>query len=85
MQEVNERAFLFGWELGPNPHGLGRVVGIDLNHLGILGWAEGTRRYWLVALESVLHHHFMKPLELGRVGDDGSELEVLAATVVRLF
>jgi hypothetical protein len=40
-QEVNEHAFLFGRELGPHPHGLGRVVGVNLNRLG-LSQAEGA-------------------------------------------
>jgi hypothetical protein len=39
-QEVNERTFLFGQELGPNPHGLGRVTGIDLDRFGVLGRAK---------------------------------------------
>ena len=28
VQEINELAFLFGWELGPDPHHLGRVSGL---------------------------------------------------------
>ena len=38
--EVSELAFLFGQELGPDPHHLG---GVDLHHHGFLGQMEGTR------------------------------------------
>jgi hypothetical protein len=44
MQKVNERAFLFGRELGPDPHGLGRILGVDLDRFGILGRVEGDGR-----------------------------------------
>ena len=33
MQEVDELAFLFGRELGPNPHRLGWVRGVDPHRL----------------------------------------------------
>jgi hypothetical protein len=84
-REVNERAFQFGRELGPDLDSLGRVVGVDLNCLGILGWAKGAGRGGLVAVGSVLHHRFPKPLKLGGVGNDGGTLKVLAAIGVRLF
>ena len=41
MQEVNELAFLFGRELGPNPHRLGWVGGVNSHRLGFLERAEG--------------------------------------------
>jgi hypothetical protein len=34
---------------------------------------------------SILHHHFVKPSELGGVGDDGGELEVLLSAGVCLL
>ena len=40
-QEVNELAFLFGRELGPDPHRLSWVGGVDSHHLGFLERAEG--------------------------------------------
>jgi hypothetical protein len=38
-QEVDERAFLFGQELGPDPHSLGRVIRVNLDRLGVLSRA----------------------------------------------
>ena len=49
-QEVDELAFLFGRELGPDPHHLGWVGGVDPHHLSFLEWAEGSRGGWLVAV-----------------------------------
>ena len=46
--EVDELAFLFGWELGPYPHRLGWVSGVDPHCLSFLEWAEGRRGSWLV-------------------------------------
>ena len=43
MQEVNELAFLFGRELGPDPQRFGWVGGVDTYHLGFLERAEGHR------------------------------------------
>jgi len=40
-QEVDELAFLFDQELGPNPHHLGWVSRVDPHRLGFLKWAEG--------------------------------------------
>ena len=42
-QEIDELTFLFGRELGPNPHRLGRVSGVDPYSLSFLEWAEGSR------------------------------------------
>ena len=39
-QEVNELPFLFGGELGPNPHRLGWVSGVNLHCLGSLDWGK---------------------------------------------
>ena len=41
--EVDELVFLFGWELGPDPHRLGWVGGVDTHRLSFLDWAEGSR------------------------------------------
>ena len=41
-QEVDELAFLFGREMGPDPHRLGRVSGVDPYRLSFLEWAEGS-------------------------------------------
>ena len=41
VQEVDELAFLFGWELGPNPYHLGWVGGVDSHRLGFLERVEG--------------------------------------------
>ena len=40
-QEVDELAFLFGWELGPDSHRFGWVGGVDTHCLGFLEHAEG--------------------------------------------
>ena len=40
-QEVNELAFLFGQELGLDPHSLSWVSGVDPHRLCFLDWAEG--------------------------------------------
>jgi hypothetical protein len=85
VQEVDERTFLFGQELGLDPQCLGQVVGVDLDHLGILGQVKGAGRGWLITVGSVLHHRLAKPLKLGGIGNDGGELEVLVATVICLF
>ena len=49
-QEVNGLAFLFGWELGPDPHHLGWASGVDPHRLGFLEWTEGRRGGWFVAV-----------------------------------
>ena len=36
VQEVDELAFLFGRELGLDPHHFGWVGGVDSHHLGFL-------------------------------------------------
>ena len=41
MQEFDELAFLFGWELGPDPHRLGWVSRVDSYRLGFLERVEG--------------------------------------------
>ena len=41
MQEIDELAFLFCRELGPDPHHFGWVGGIDSHRLGFLERAEG--------------------------------------------
>ena len=41
VQEVDELAFLFGQELGPDLNCLGWVRGIDFHHLGFFKRAEG--------------------------------------------
>ena len=35
-QEVDKLAFLFGWELGPNPHRLGWVGGVNSHRFSFL-------------------------------------------------
>ena len=50
VQEVDELAFLFGRELGPDPHHLGWVSGVDPHRLSFLEWVEGSRGGWLVAV-----------------------------------
>ena len=50
-QEVDELAFLFGRELGPDPHHLGCVCGVDPHRLSLLEWAEGHRGGWFVAVQ----------------------------------
>ena len=40
-QEVNELTFLFGQELGPDPHHLGWVGGVNTHCLGFLERVEG--------------------------------------------
>ena len=49
-QEVDELAFLFGWELGPDPNRLGWVGGVDSHRLGFLERAEGHRGGWFVTV-----------------------------------
>ena len=50
VQKVDELAFLFGQELGPDLHRLGWVSGVDPHRLGFLEWAEGRRGGWFVAV-----------------------------------
>ena len=50
-QEVNELAFLFGQELGPDPHRSDRISGVDSHRHGFLEWVEGHRRGWFVAVQ----------------------------------
>ena len=49
-QEVDELAFLFGRELGPDPHRLGWIGGVDSHRLGFLERAEGHRGGWFVTV-----------------------------------
>ena len=49
-QEVDELAFLFGRELGLDPHRLGWVSGVDSHRLGFLERAEGRREGWFIAV-----------------------------------
>jgi hypothetical protein len=42
-EEVDELAFLFRVQSGPNLYGFGRVSGIDLHGLGVLGGFESAR------------------------------------------
>ena len=49
-QEVDELAFLFGRELGPDSHRFGWVSGVDTHRLGFLEWAEGRRGGRFVAV-----------------------------------
>ena len=46
VQEVDEVAFLFGRELGPDPNRLGWVGGVDSHCLGFLERAEGRQGVW---------------------------------------
>ena len=41
-KEVDELAFLFGRELGPDPRCFGWVSGVDTYRLGLLERAEGS-------------------------------------------
>ena len=50
VQEVDELAFLFGRELGPDPHRLSRVGGVDPYRLGFQSRMEGTCGGWLIAV-----------------------------------
>ena len=50
VQEVDELAFLFGRELGPDPDHLGWVGGVDSHCLGFLKREEGRRGVWFVAV-----------------------------------
>ena len=49
-QEVDELTFLFGREIGPDPHHLAWVSGVDPHRLGFLEWAEGRRGGWFVVV-----------------------------------
>ena len=49
-QEVDELAFLFGQELGPDPNRLGWVGGVDSHRLGFFERTEGHRGSWFVAV-----------------------------------
>jgi hypothetical protein len=42
LKEVDKLAFLFGVQAGPDLDGLGRVFGVDLYRLSILGCFEGA-------------------------------------------
>ena len=49
-QEVDELAFLFGQELGPDPNHLGWVGGVDPHRLGFLERMEGHRGGWFAVV-----------------------------------
>jgi hypothetical protein len=44
-EEVNELAFLFGIQIGTNPHGFDMVFSLDLHGLGIVGCLKNIRRW----------------------------------------
>ena len=50
VQKVDELAFLFGQELGLDPHHLGWVGGVNPHCLSFLEWVEGSQGGWLVAV-----------------------------------
>jgi len=50
VQEIDELAFLFGRELGPDPHCFGWVGGVDFHRLGFPERVEGRRGGWFVAV-----------------------------------
>jgi hypothetical protein len=85
VQEVDELAFLFGREQDPDPHGLGKVIGVDSDRIGALSRAEGAGRSWPIGVKSILRHRLVKLLELDEVGDGGDELEVLTTAGVCLL
>ena len=78
VQEVNELAFLFGQELGPDPYRLGWVSGVDPHRLGFLEWAEDHRGGWFVAVWDCWGQRLPEPWELRRVDDHSGKLIVLA-------
>ena len=49
-QEVDELAFLFGRELGPDPNYLGWVGGVNPHRLGFLERSEGRQGGWFVVV-----------------------------------
>ena len=63
-KKVSELAFLFGRELGPNPHCLGWVDGVDPHHLSFFDWVEGSRGGWLVVVWDCRSRRFSKLREL---------------------
>ena len=48
VQEVDKLAFLFGRELGPNPHYLGWVSGVDPHRLSFLEWRKAVEEVGLL-------------------------------------
>jgi hypothetical protein len=44
LKEVNELAFLFGVQADPDLNSFGRVFGLDLHGLGVLGCFESSGR-----------------------------------------
>jgi hypothetical protein len=44
LEEVDELTFLFGAQASPDLDGLGRVLSIDPNDLGVLGRLDGVGR-----------------------------------------
>ena len=48
--KASELVFLFGRELGPDPHYLGLVGGVDPHRFSFLDWAEGSRGGGLVVV-----------------------------------
>ena len=64
-QEVDELAFLFGQELGPDLHRLGWVSGVDPHRLSLLEWAEGSQGGWLVVVRACWGRRFSELRELG--------------------
>ena len=78
MQEVDELAFLFGRELGLDPHRLGWVYGVNPHHLSFLEWVEGHQRGWLVVVRDCWGRQLPESQELGRVDDGSGKLVMLA-------
>ena len=46
--ESGELVFLFGWELGPDLHRLGRISGVDPHRLSFLKWAKAIEEVGLL-------------------------------------
>ena len=63
-QEVDELAFLFGQELGADPHRLAWVSGVNPHHLGFLKGVEGHRGGWFVAVRDCRGRWLPEPREL---------------------
>ena len=81
-RHVRRLAFLFGQELGPDPHRLGWVARVNLHYLGFLSWMEDAQGGLPIAVEDCWSHRISELRELGGVDNGSGELVML--TVARV-
>ena len=84
-EEVDEREFLFGGQLGPDTDRLGWVIIVDRDWLGFLGRDESRSLAGLARVGATLGRGGTEPVEFRRVRHGGGEIVVLTAADVGLL